>query len=285
MWKSRWAYLFIAPFFVNFFIFDLFPLVFSLFLSLQKWSGFGQMQFVGLDNFRRVLSDERFWNATRNTALLWLGHIFIMMAVALLLAVVLDSKLLRGRTVFRAIYYLPSITAIAAMALVFGLIFDVNFGILNKILTAMHLPAIPWLSSTWGARASIVLFNLWGGTGWYMVIFLAGLQNINPDLYEAASVDGANAWHKLRHVTIPSLRPVLLFVFIIETIGSFEMFTEPFLLTHGGPRDSTTTAGMYIYQHAFEFFNMGYAAAMSLVLFVFVAGASIVQVRFWKEAL
>lgn len=283
MWKARWAYLFIAPFFVNFFVFEFFPILFSVFLSLRKWSGFGEMQYVGLANFRRVLSDERFWNAMRNTAVLWLGHIFIMMAAALLLAVVLNSKLLRGRTIFRTIYYLPNITAIAVMALAFTLIYDTNFGILNKLLAALHVPAIPWLSSPGWAKVSIVLFNLWGATGWFMVIIFAGLQRINPDLYEAASVDGANAWHKLRYVTIPQLRPVLFFIFIIETIGSFEMFTEPYLLTQGGPRDSTTTVALYIYLHAFKFFNMGYAAALSLVLFVSIAGVSLFQARFWKD--
>jgi lactose/L-arabinose transport system permease protein len=283
IWQYRNAYLFIAPFYIGFLIFGLFPLLFSAYISFHKWSGFDTMQFRGLANYSHALQDDRFLLSMGNMVYLWLGHIFIMLSLALLLAVALNSKRLKGREVYRAIFYLPNVSAIAAMALVFGLIFDTNFGILNMLLGKIGLPPIPWLSSTSWSKPSIILFNIWNITGWYMIILLAGLQSIDPLLYEAAEVDGANPWHKLRYITIPSLRGVLFFCFIIETIGSFEIFTEPYVLTRGGPQNSSLTPALYLYQSAFEYNKLGYASALSFVLFAAIVVATVIQTRFWRE--
>lgn len=283
IWQYRNAYLFVAPFYINFLVFGLFPMVYSFYLSFHKWTGFGPMSFIGVDNYTGVLRDERFLTSMKNLIYLWLGHIFIMLALALLLAVILNSKLIKGREIYRAIFYLPNVGAAAAMALVFGLIFDTNTGILNLVLNRVGLPSVPWLSSPDWSKPSLILFNIWGSTGWYMVILLAGLQSIDPLLYEAAEVDGANGWRKLLHITVPSLRGILFFCFTIETIGSFGVFTAPYVLTKGGPLNSTLTPALYLYQSAFQYNKMGYASAISFVLFACVVVVSLVQTRFWRE--
>jgi len=279
MWKQRNAYLFIAPFFIGFFIFDAFPILYSAYISLHKWNGLGDMQFRGFRNYARLFQDDRFVISLKNTAILWIGHIFILVFLAFTLSLILNSKNTYARNVYRAIVYLPNVTPIAAMALVFGLIFDAEFGVLNTGLNALGLPAIPWLVDVVWAKGSVILLNLWNATGWYMLIFLAGLQSIDPVLYEAAEVDGANTFQKVRFVTLPALRNVFFFVFIIETIGSFEMFTEPYVLTRGGPLNSTLTVSLYTYRTAFEFNKFGYSAAMSFVLFAIIVIVSLIQAK------
>jgi lactose/L-arabinose transport system permease protein len=275
--------LFIAPFYIGFLIFDAFPILFSAYLSLHKWSGLGEMKFRGLANYARLLKDSRFLVSLKNTAIMWIGHIFIMMALALLLAVVLNAKSIWGRSVYRGVFYLPNVTAVAAMALVFGLVFDTHFGILNSGLNVIGLPSIPWLTDVAWSKPSVIILNIWNATGWYMIILLAGLQSIDPALYEAAEVDGANAFDKLFHITIPSLRKILFFCFIVETIGSFELFTEPYVLTNGGPMNSTLSVSLYLYRAAFEYNKFGYSAAMSFVLFAIIVIASLVQTKFMAE--
>ena len=285
IWRWRYAYLFIAPFFINFLIFQLFPIAFAVYLSFMKWSGFGEMKPVGLTNYRRLLLDERFIISLKNTTILWLGHIFVLLALAFLLAVALNSKQVIGRSVYRSFVYLPNVTPIAVMALVFGFIFESNFGVLNNFLGGLGIQGVPWLTQPNWAKVSIVLVNLWGATGWYMVILLAGLQSIDPTLYEAADIDGANGWDKLVYITLPSLRGLLIFCFITETIGSFQLFTEPYVLMHGtgGPQNGTLTTSLYMYLSAFTYNNMGYASAMSFALFAIIVVASIIQWRLFGE--
>jgi lactose/L-arabinose transport system permease protein len=283
MWKYRFAYLFISPFIIGFLIFDVFPLLFSVYLSFQEWSGFGEMEFKGWANYRRVFSDSRFILSLKNTAYMWLGHIFIMLALALLLAVLLNSRKLRFRVLYRASAYLPNVTATAVMALVFGLVFDTQFGVLNAGLQQIGLPAIPWISDPAWAKPSIIILNIWNITGWYMILLLAGLQNIEPVLYEAAEVDGANPLQRFFYITLPGLRRVLFFAFIIETIGSFQIFTEPQILTNGGPLNSTLSTSLYLYNTAFRYNKFGYASAMSFVLFAIIVIASVIQTRFFRD--
>ena len=280
MWQYRAAYLFILPFYIGFLFLDAYPILYSAYLSLHKWSGLGEMEFRGLANYAHAFQDTRFLLSLKNTAILWLGKIFVLLALALVLAIVVNSNWLRGRHIFRATFYLPNITPLAAMTLVFGLLFDTHFGILNTGLQAIGLPSVPWLTDVVWAKISIVILNIWYALGWYMIILLAGLQSIDPTLYEAAEVDGANTLQRAWHITIPSLRNILFFCFIIETIGSWEMFTEPQLLTRGGPLHSTLTSSLYLYNTAFEYNKFGYAAAMSFVLFAVIAVASLLQTRF-----
>jgi ABC-type sugar transport system permease subunit len=277
--KSRNAYLFIAPFFIGFLIFDAFPIVYSAYISLHKWNGLGPMEYRGFKNYVRLFQDDRFIVSLKNTAILWLGHIFILLFLAFILAVVLNSKKTFARNIHRAVVYLPNVTPIAAMALVFGLIFDSEFGILNSGLNSIGFQSVPWLIDMVWAKVSVIMLNLWNATGWYMLIFLAGLQSIDPVLYEASEVDGANTIQKVLFITLPSLRNVFFFVFIIETIGSFEMFTEPYVLTQGGPLNSTLTVSLYTYRTAFEFNKFGYSAAMSFALFIIIVIVSLIQAK------
>jgi cellobiose transport system permease protein len=282
LWRARNAYLFIAPFYVAFLIFGLGPILFSFYLSLVDWSGFDQMRFVGLHNFQLLFSDDLFWAALGNTISLWLGHIFIMLALALVLALLLNAPWLKLRGVFRAVVYLPNVGATAAVALVFAMIFDTNYGVLNRLLSLVGLPAVNWLGSADWSKPSIVILNVWNITGWFMLILLAGLQTVDPALYEAAAIDGANGFRKLLHVTLPGLRKILFFCFIIETIGSLQIFTEPLVLTQGGPDNSSLSLALYLYQSGITNLRLGYAAAISLVLFVLTVAFSLVQARFFR---
>jgi ABC-type sugar transport system permease subunit len=282
IWRSRDAYLFIAPFFLLFGVFGLFPIAYSLGLSLFTWSGFDSASFIGFQNFSTLMHDDLFWQSLRNTIVLWLGHIFILVALALALALLLNRPWLGGRGTYRVIAYLPNTAAIAAMALSFQLMFDYQFGVLNQVLASVGIDNINWLGSTTWSKTSIIKLNIWSMLGWYMLIFLAGLQSIDKQLYDASAVDGAGAWRQLIHVTLPGLRPTMFFVFVVETIGSLQLFTEPFVLTKGGPADSSLTLAMYLYQNGFVYFRIGYAASMSVVLLVLTVLATIVLSIIWR---
>jgi len=283
MWRARRAYLFIAPFYLSFLVFGLGPIVFGFYLSVVAWSGFDQMRFVGLDNFRVLFSDDLFWTSLGNTVYLWLGHIFIMLALALLLAILLNARWLGLRGVFRTIIYLPNVGATAAIALVFNMIFDMNYGLLNHVLHLVGLPNVNWLGSPDWSKPAVILLNLWNITGWYMLLLLAGLQTIDPVLYEAAAIDGATGYRKLRHITLPGVRNILLFCFIVETIGSLQIFTEPLILTGGGPTNSSLSLAMYLYQNGVTNLRLGYAGSISLVLFVLTVALSVTQARLFRN--
>jgi len=282
VWRARNAYAFIAPFYISFLIFGLGAILFGFYLSTVSWSGFDQQRFVGLHNFRLLFADELFWTSLTNTIYLWLGHIFIMLALALLLALLLNAPWLRFRAAFRAIIYLPNVGATAAVALVFAMIFDATYGILNRVLALIGLPPVNWLGSADWSKPSIIILNVWNGSGWYMLLLLAGLQTIDPALYEAAAIDGAGGPAKLLHITLPGMRRILFFCFIVETIGSLQIFTEPLVLTQGGPDNSSLTLALYLYQSGFTNLRLGYAAAISIVLFALTVTLSLAQALFFR---
>lgn len=279
--RYRNAYIFISPFYILFMIFGAFPILYSFYLSFHQWRGFGPRDFVGLRNYINLLNDELFWVSLKNTAYMWLGHIFIMLLLALALAIVLNSATLRMKGFYRMTFYLPTCIAIVAVALVFGVIYDTEYGVLNYVLNKIGIFRIPWIASSKWSKNAIIILNIWRVTGWYMVILLAGLQTINTQLYEAAEIDGANALQRTWHITIPALKPIFFFCFIIETIGSFRIFTEPYVLTHGGPANSSISMTLYLYNTAFQYFKFGYASAISFGLFGFVVMASWAQLRIW----
>jgi lactose/L-arabinose transport system permease protein len=281
----RWPYIFIAPFFISFLIFDLFPIIFAIYLSFMKWGGLGAMKWVGFSNYQLIFKDSNFWLGLKNTSILWLGHIFFLIALAFMLAVFLNSPTITGRSIYRTFIYLPNVTPIAVMGLVFGFLLETNFGLINSLLSIFHIPPVPWLAEPGWAKVSVILVNLWGATGWYMVILLAGLQNIDPTLYESAAIDGAGGWDKLIYITVPSMKGLFVFCFITETIGSFQIFIEPYVLFNGtgGPQNGALTSALYMYHTAFGYHNFGYASAMSFVLFAIIVVASIIQVRLVGE--
>ncbi len=276
------AYLFIAPFYVLFAIFGLGPILFSFYLGFAEWTGTGPIHWVGPRNYASLLADNTFGQALGNTLLMWIGHAVPMLPLALALALLLNLRWLRGRSLARAVVYLPNVTGVVPVALAFTLILDPTYGLLSFVLRAVGLAGLPWLTDPTYSKWGIILFILWRATGWYVVVFLAGLQSVDPYLYEAAMVDGADAWSRFRHVTVPGIAPILLFAVVIDTIGSLRMFTEPTILTGGGPANSSLTLSMYLYANAFSYAKFGYAAAISYAIFAVTLIAALLQFRFWR---
>jgi len=235
-------------------------------------------KWVGLQNYRRLTEDVLFWRSLKNSAYFTLGNIPFTMAIGLALAIVVNSAI-RFRNAFRIIFYLPMVTSSIALSMVWLWLFDPHFGLLNAFLQVLGLPPQQWLQSTSQAMPSIVLMSVWGGVGGTMIIYLAGLQGIPGVLYEAAQVDGADRWQSFRYITLPSLQPVTLYLLVTSIIGSFQIFGPIYAMTDGGPAFATTTIVHQIYINGFRYFNMGYAAAQSWVLFVILLGLSVANLR------
>jgi len=269
-------YVFVAPFFILFFAFSLYPVVHSLLLSFQKQVGLSAPVWVGLKNYGDLLHDPRFLRSVWNTTYFALGSVFIQLPIAFCLALAFDSRFARRLTQFyRVSFFFPVLTSAVVIALIFVLVLNKDYGMLNLGLETVGLPRIPWLSSTRWAMPAIILLGVWVWSGFNSFYFLAGLQGIPEELTEAAMIDGANAWQVLIRVTIPLLRPVIMFVVIQSVIGSYALFAQPFLLTAGGPSDATLTISMYLYYSGFQYFKMGYASAIgySLVIITFALSA------------
>jgi cellobiose transport system permease protein len=284
IWKARAAYAFIAPFYVLFAIFGLFPVAFSFYLAFFKWSGLGPRVFVGLENFRTLFGDSEFITSVMNTLILWLGHIFILLALSLALAMLVNIAALRFKAFYRMVIFAPNMAAVVAMALVFSLVFTTKLGLLDQLLSHLGLN-VDWLGSSTWSKPSIMLLNGWDMAGFYMLVFLAGLQTIDPSLYEAAKVDGAGPVRRFWHVTLPGLKRIVFFAFILESIGSMQIFVEPSVLTNGGPGISSTSVGLYLYNTAFQYLKLGYASAMSVALFVMTVAVTVIVGWFWRGQL
>ena len=277
--RYRWPWAFVAPFFVLFAIFFVFPIAFSLWLSLNEWQGTGPMKFVGLQNYAALLRDGTFWNSMANAAILFLLYVPIMTTLAVLLAAALNDRFIRLRGAWKAIIFLPYITSMVAVGFTFRLIFDTRSGIVNDALGIVGLGPVPWLDDPWGAKVTLAILITWAWLGYNTVIMLAGLQTIQPEVIEAARVDGASRLQALRHVTVPLLKPVILFSLTLSVIGTFSLFTEPSILTRGGPARATTMPVMEIFSTTFSGLRFGYAAAMSYVLFAVIILATAIQFR------
>ncbi len=277
--KHRWAYLFISPFFVLFAIFGAYPILFSLFLSLNEWNGVSAMKFVGLDNFSRMFNDKLFIKSFENSFILFLMYVPAMLLLALVLAVILNSPRIRGFRFFRTIIFLPFITNMVAAGFAFQIMLNKQYGLINTFLAQFGIDAIPWLETPFGARVSLCLLIIWAWLGYNMVLMLAGLQTISNEVKEAARVDGANSVQVFMYITIPLMRPVLLFAAVMSTMGTFSLFAEVDTLTGGGPQYATITPLIKIYGNAFGQFQLGYASAMGYSYFVVIFILTMLQVR------
>jgi lactose/L-arabinose transport system permease protein len=281
MRQGRWAYLFISPFYVSFAIFGLIPLVLSVWMSLTRWKGVGPMEYEGFKNFALVFQDKLFWKSIVNGIYMAIFHIPVLLFLSLVLAVILSSGRVRGFRIFRTIIFLPFITNMAAAGFTFGLLFEQTSGLFNVILTKyLNLPGIPWLENEWWARISLTILLVWAWLGYDMVYMLAGLQTIPHDLTEAALIDGATPTQAFFKITIPLMRPVLIFLTITSTMGSFNLFTEVFALTGTGPAAATLTPVIRIFNVAFDSYQFGYAAALGYVFFAIIFIISLIQFRF-----
>ena len=290
-WRWRddlvgWA--FAAPFVILFFLFLAFPIVASFFLSftefgLRDLSNPIGASFTGLDNYIALLSDSTFWKSLFNTAYFVVVGVPVTLIVGLVIANALNRGITRFRTVYRVGYYLPVITSIVAIAVVWRFLLNPDVGLVNMVLGAVGINGPTWLANPTLAMPSIIAMAVWRNLGFAMIVFLAGLQTIPASLYEAAAMDGAGRWQTFRFVTIPMLRPTILFMTVITTIGYLQLFEEPFVMTDGGPVDSTLSVTMYMYQQGFEFFHQGYASAIAYVLFLIVAFVAFLQFRFLRS--
>lgn len=271
-------YYFIAPAVLLFIIFTIYPVVSSLILSFQSSSG-GVTSFAGLDNYRRLFADDLFYQALYNTFIILIVQVPIMLTLAVVLAVLMNSVLLRMRSFFRIAFFMPAITALVAYAIVFMIMLDQSYGFVNYALSWIGIEPIAWLNDPFWAKVSLIIAITWRWTGYNMVILLAGLQNISHDLYEAASIDGAGKIRQFFSITLPQLKPILLFTAVLSTIGTLQLFDEPFILTNGGPNNSTLTISLYLYLNGFRYFDFNYASAIAYVLVVIIALLSFIQMK------
>lgn len=276
--KPRYApYFFLAPFFALFSVFMVYPLFDSIRLSTYSVRGMRNQTFVGLENIERLIADPLFWTALWNTAYFAAGSLLLQLPVALALALLLSNARLKGRNLFRLSFFSPVLISGVFIAVIFYLLYDRRYGLVNQVLGS----EIQWLQDPDLVMPALVLAGVWRWAGFNMVYFLAGLQSIRQELYEAAAVDGAGPWQSFVHVTIPALKPVIAFVVITSMIGSFQLFDLPYVLTEGGPGNASMTMVMYLYKHGFEFINLGYAATIGWALAVIIGVISIIQVRFF----
>ncbi len=276
--EHRWAYAFVAAPVVGFLAFTLYPLGFALYASLTSWNGLGAMRFVGLDNYTTLLTDEYFHKSLFNTFFYMLG-IPIGIVLALVLAIALNRRI-PGRTFFRTVYYVPVISSLAAIAIVWQFAYNGDFGLINQALSWFGIDGPDWLQNTSTVKPAIILMAVWKGLGYSMLLYLAAIQSVPASLYEAASLDGANAFQKFRSITLPMVRPVTFFIVVTNVIAGAQIFTEINIMTPaGGPEFSSASVVWYIVRKAFKYQQMGYATAMAVVLGVIVLVITLIQFR------
>jgi ABC-type sugar transport system permease subunit len=278
VWRYRWPLLFVSPFFVLFATFGLYPIAYSLWLSFRDWSLVGPARSVGIDNFRALFHDNLFWQSMLNSVLLFFIYVPLMTFLAVVLASLLNSRYVRLQGFWRAVIFMPNIMAsTVAAAFTFQLLLDTNNGYANRLLGFVGVSPVPWLDDLWWARISVGLLVFWAWLGFNMLIMLAGLQAIPPELVESARVDGAGPVQIFRRITVPLLRPQIIFSLTLSIIGTFQLFTEPYILTGGGPANATETPVLEIWRNTFSFLRVGYAAAMSYVFLAAIVAVTLVQ--------
>ncbi|MCC9306245.1 sugar ABC transporter permease [Kitasatospora sp. RB6PN24] len=275
-------YLFILPALALFAGFRLYPIGWSFVLSLYHTEGMTQ-SWTGLGNYQRLIHDPLFWKALGNTALILVVQVPVMLCLALGLSVALNSALLRWKPLFRLGFFLPVVTGLVTYGLMMGALLNQDSGAVNWLLGLVGLPEVHWLTDPFWAKVSVMLALTWHYTGYNAVIYLARLQGIPDEHYEAAAVDGAGAWRRFWHITLPGLRPAMLLTVVLSTIGTLQLFDEPFIMTGGGPDNATTTIGVYLYQTGFRYFDFGYASAIGYALVLIISVLGLIQVKLAKE--
>lgn len=277
------GYIFLLPNIIGFLVFTALPVLGAVVLSFYKWDVLTPAKFVGLANYERLFTrDPLFRKALLNTLYYVILTVPPVLIIGLGLAMLVNQKL-KGVGIFRAIYFMPVVGLLVAEGLLWQWLYDADFGLINGLLRSVSLQPVPWLGSTKWAMPAVAFMSVWRVAGYYMVIFLAGLQSIPPELYEAAAIDGANRWHQFRHITLPLLTPVIFLALVIAVINSFQVFTSAWVLTQGGPYYATTTIILHLYNKAFGQFKMGYASAIAMVLFVIIFVVTVIQSRMQRE--
>ena len=278
------AWIFVAPALGAIALFLFVPVAASLALSFTDFdlyavASLANLRVIGLGNYHALLGDPLFWRALRNTAYFAFVGGPLSVAVSLAAALAVNARAARWRPFFRTVFFLPVVTTLVAVAVVWRYLYHPRVGLLDQLLRAVGLPAIDWLGDRVWAMPALILLAIWKGFGFNMVIFVAGLQSIPERLYEAASLDGANGWQRLRFVTLPQLAPTAFFVAVMAMIGSLQLFAEPYVMTQGGPANATLSVVLLMFQEGFRFWNMGYAAAVAFVLFAILLAGTALQLR------
>ncbi len=280
--------LFLAPALTAIGLFFFVPVLAALLLSFTDFDiyalgNFSVARFVGLRNYLQIAGDPLFWKALKNTLYFLLAGGPLSIAVSLGAALLLNAKMVRWKPVFRFVYFAPVVTTLVAVAVVWRFVYHPRFGLLNYALGLVGINPIDWLGDPNWAMPAMIILAVWKNFGYNMIIFIAGLQNIPESLYEAANIDGAGSWECFRRITLPLLAPTTMFITIITMIGYFQFFAEPYVMTQGGPLNSTLSIVMLMYQQGFRWWSMGYAAAIAFVLFLFILLASVVQTRLQRR--
>ena len=274
--KHDWgAYFYLMPVVVILLSFHVLPIFYSFAVSFYEWDLIGSPEFVGLGNYSRLFDDPLFYKSIWNTLYYAILSVPLSIVLSLSIALLLNNPISKIG-LYRTIYFIPVITSINAVAIVWNFIYHPDFGLLNKILDIFSISPQTWLQDPFWAMPCIIFMSVWKGLGYNVIIFLAGLQNIPKHLYEAARIDGASRWQQFRHITWPLLSPTTFFIFVISTIGSFQVFAQVYMMTpRGGPLQSTTVIVYYLYRKAFEQFEFGYALSAAFVLFVMIFSATL----------
>jgi lactose/L-arabinose transport system permease protein len=253
-------------------------------MSFIKWNGMGRKSFIGLENYIALFHDKTYIAAIRNTLILWLINIVLVIFTGFVFSLILNSKSLPFKGFFRTCLYLPQALAVVPLCLVFAYMFEYNFGFFNLLLHKLNLSSVEWLLNPNNALTSIIGTLVWRTAPWHMVILLAGLQGIPGELYEAAGIDGCNYFQRVIRITVPLLKPIFFYCFLVGTISSFQVFQEPYVITAGGPGTATTTISLYMYRSAFEFFKLGYASAITFIsLFIIMILSVVILIGFRSE--
>jgi lactose/L-arabinose transport system permease protein len=278
-------YVFISPFYILFLIFVLYPLLFAFYISFTEWNGIKEARWVGLDNYVALFHDDIFLQSLKNGAIIFAMYVPLLLVLSLVLAAILNSSFVRFKGFFRAAYFIPYITSLIAVGFTFRMIFGTEYGYVNELSMGLGLNKVDWLGTVWGARITLCVLVIWRWLGYNMVIMLAGLQNIPGDLYEAARIDGAGPIQSFFKITIPMMLPIIMFTSILSTIGTFQLFAEPLVLTKGtgGPENAITSVIMYLYNQSFSYLKFGYASAVAYVFFVLMFILALMQIRVFKR--
>ena len=283
------AYIFLAPALSAIFVFFFIPVLAAFIISFTDFDIYAlgdisTVRFVGLSNYIKLFDDPLFFTALKNTFYFVIMSGPLSIAVSLAAALLLNSKLVKYKSIFRLSYFIPVVTTLVAVAIVWRFIYHPKFGIINYLLSLIGIAPIDWLGEPSTAMPAIVLMSVWKNFGYNMIIFIAGLQNIPEDLYEAASIEGASEWQQFKSITLPMLAPTTIFISIITMIGYFQLFAEPYVMTQGGPLNSTLSIVQFMYQEGFRWWNMGYSAAIAFVLFFIIMIGTVVQLKVQKSS-
>jgi multiple sugar transport system permease protein len=288
--EARAGWLFVAPALALIVVFFVLPVLAGFALAATDFDIYaigdpGTVRFVGIANFAALLNDPVFWKALVNTFYFVLVGGPLSVATSLAAALLVNARVARFKGLFRTVYFAPVVTTLVAVAVVFRYLYHPRFGLANQILELVGLGPVNWLGDPHWAMPAIIVMSVWKNFGYNMIIFVAALQSIPVSLYDAARVDGAGVWQQFRHITLPALRPMLLFVGVITMIGAFQIFTEPYVMTGGtgGPLNATLSLVMYMYKQGFRWWNMGFGAAVALVLFLIILAGTLLQLRLRRE--